>query len=67
MIETIGRQAKAAEPVMRNMQTDTKNELLSNVAKELIARSDQILAANAIDVENGKKPVCPSDFWTGWH
>lgn len=55
MIETIGRQAKAAEPVMRNMQTDTKNELLSNVAKELVARSDQILAANAIDVENGKK------------
>lgn len=55
MIETIGRQAKAAEPVMRNMQTDTKNELLSNVAKELVARADQILAANAIDVENGKK------------
>ncbi|WP_411335209.1 glutamate-5-semialdehyde dehydrogenase [Ruminococcus gauvreauii] len=55
MIETIGRQAKAAEPVMRNMQTDTKNELLSNVAKELVARSDQILAANAIDVENGNK------------
>ncbi|MCH1983329.1 glutamate-5-semialdehyde dehydrogenase [Ruminococcus sp. OA3] len=55
MLEKIGMQAKAAEPVMRNMQTNLKNELLSKVAEELVARSDKILAANAIDVENGKK------------
>lgn len=55
MLNTIGINAKNAEPVMRNMGTDQKNQILTAVGKALIDHTEEILKANLIDVENGKK------------
>lgn len=55
MLESIGMKAKAAEPILRNMNTDLKNSALKAVGDALIKETEAILAANRIDVENGEK------------
>ena len=55
MLETLGRNAKEAEIVLRNLDTAKKNQVLEAVADSLVADSKALLTANAIDVENGWK------------
>lgn len=59
MLETLGRSAKAAEIVLRNLDTAKKNQVLEAVADSLVADSKALLTANAIDVENGRKNQMP--------
>ncbi|MGN0315510.1 MAG: glutamate-5-semialdehyde dehydrogenase [Fusicatenibacter sp.] len=54
-LEEIGSKAKEAETRLRTMETVKKNEVLKNAAKNLIAGCDEILAANAIDMEHGRE------------
>ncbi|MDD7740429.1 MAG: glutamate-5-semialdehyde dehydrogenase [Fusicatenibacter sp.] len=54
-LEEIGSRAKAAETKLRIMETKKKNEVLKKAAENLIANSDKILSANAIDMENGRE------------
>ena len=59
MLETLGRNAKEAEIVLRNLDTLRKNQVLEAVADSLVADSKALLTANAIDVENGWKNQMP--------
>ena len=54
MLEKLGQNAKDAETVLRNLSTNDKNKTLEAVAKALVAHTDEILKANALDVENGR-------------
>lgn len=55
MLQTIGRQAKQAEPILRTLHTMEKDRALRQVAEDLLARQDEILAANEIDVKAGRE------------
>ena len=59
MLETLGKNAKKAEIVLRNLDTAKKNQVLEAVADSLVADSKALLTANAIDVENGRKNQMP--------
>ena len=50
-LEEIGKSAKAAEPVLRIMGTNQKNEALLHVAETLLEEKAFILAENVKDVE----------------
>ena len=50
MLEKLGQNAKDAETVLRNLSTNDKNKTLEAVAKALVAHTDEILKANALDV-----------------
>lgn len=54
MLEEMGRRAKEAEPVMRNLPTAVKNDVLRQAAADLVAATPEILAENAKDVEKGR-------------
>ncbi len=54
-IMTLGEKAKQAEVIMRSMPTDKKNQALCCIADALLAHSDEILASNAIDLEDAVK------------
>lgn len=51
----IGKAAKAAEQTIRNLSTVKKNEVLLQAADHLIEDTDALLAANELDMENGRK------------
>jgi len=51
----IGKAAKKAESLLRIMNTDLKDQILEDVAKRLVTKEQEILSANAKDVENAKK------------
>ncbi len=51
----IGKKARAAEPFMRKLGTNRKNELLLKCAEALTKGSRQILEANALDMERGRE------------
>ena len=61
----IGKRARTAEPLMRKMEVLKKNQLLLKCAEALIAGQEEILAANALDMEKGRRTVCLSGSWTG--
>ena len=63
MLEKLGQNAKDAETVLRNLSTNDKNKTLEAVAKALVAHTDEILKANALDVENGKKNQMPENLF----
>lgn len=48
------RAAKAVAPVVAQLPTSTKNELLIAAAEALIANTDAIIVANARDIEEGR-------------
>jgi glutamate-5-semialdehyde dehydrogenase len=52
-VETIGRRAKAAAPVLSRLAATRKNELLRRMAELLLTGQTEILAANQIDVQKG--------------
>ena len=59
MLETLGRNAKDAEVVLRNLDTAKKNQALAAVADSLVTNADKLLSANAIDVKNGRENQMP--------
>ena len=54
-LEKIGQQAKAAEPVLRVLTTEQKNQVLRRAADALIRDTEAILAENEIDMKNGQE------------
>ena len=59
MLEQLGKNAKEAEVILRNLDTAKKNQVLEKVADSLVAHTEELLAANSIDVENGRKNQMP--------
>ena len=51
----IGRRARDTEPLMRKLPTAKKNSLLLQCAKDLQAHAAEIIAANALDMEQGRQ------------
>ena len=49
--------AKAAAPTLANTSTDQKNRALLEMAAQLEAQAESILAANAIDLERAKNTI----------
>ena len=50
-LEEKGKAAKTASKRLAFLSTEVKNKALVNTAEALIARKDEILAANKIDYE----------------
>lgn len=46
--------AKAAAAVTNNLTTEQKNDALAKIADALVEATEQLIAANTIDLENGK-------------
>ncbi len=55
LLEQIGRNAKLAEPILRNLDANSKNRILRRVAKELVDDTKAILAANEKDIKAGQE------------
>ena len=53
-LENTGKKAKSAASVLSVASSDKKNNALKKIADALIASVDKIVAANSIDIENGK-------------
>jgi len=53
-LEAKGKAAKAASHRLAYLATEIKNKALHNIASELIARKDEILAANKADYKDGE-------------
>ena len=54
-LEQIGQRAKEAEPSLRVMNQEQKDQVLLRCAEYLVRDTDFILNANEADMENGKK------------
>lgn len=54
-IDTLGQQAKVAGRQIAKLSTVTKNDLLNQVAKALVAESNYIITENAKDMANAKE------------
>ena len=59
MLNTLGKNARNAEDLVRNLSAKEKNEELLKVAEALTENADTLTAANALDVENGRKNNMP--------
>lgn len=59
MLNTLGKNARNAEVLVRNLSANEKNEVLLKVAEVLTENADTLTAANALDVENGRKNNMP--------
>ena len=57
-LQELGKRAKAAEVIMRNMGMKEKEKILLEVAEHLVEDTDAILAAN----QQEEKPECIRDF-----
>ncbi|MCB9435704.1 MAG: glutamate-5-semialdehyde dehydrogenase [Anaerolineales bacterium] len=54
-MQALGRRAKAAAIELRQVTTAAKNQALLTIADVLEQRRDEILAANAADIEDGRR------------
>lgn len=59
MLNTLGKNARNAEVLVRNLSANEKNDVLLKVAEALTENADTLTAANALDVENGRKNNMP--------
>ena len=59
MLNTLGKNARNGEVLVRNLSANEKNEVLLKVAEALTENADTLTAANALDVENGRKNNMP--------
>ena len=59
MLNTLGKNARNAEVLVRNLSANEKNEVLLKVAEALTENADTLTAANALDVENGRNNNMP--------
>lgn len=55
IMEEMGKNAKEAERVLAVASEELKNNALIHIAEALIANTNNIIKANAIDLENGKR------------
>jgi len=55
LLENIGKKAKEASYELANLNTEEKNKILLNIKNILNKRRNEIIEANKIDIENGKK------------
>lgn len=55
MIYEIGKQAKTASRKLARLDTQEKNEILRAIGENLILRKEEILEANEVDLQNGKR------------
>ncbi len=53
-LEAMGQAAKAASRRLAYLSTEVKNQALRNIAGDLLAQQDEILAANRIDYQAGE-------------
>ena len=51
---SLGKNAKKAATDLLKLMPNEKNSILNAVAEALVERADEIIKANAIDIENGK-------------
>ncbi len=49
------RQAKEAQLKLSNLSTEIKNRALNSISREVIKRTTEIISANKVDCEEGKK------------
>jgi len=54
MMTTLGQQARAASRILAGATTQSKNAALQAISQELQNQQADILAANAIDMQNGR-------------
>ena len=54
-LEVKGKAAKAASHRMAYISTEVKNKALANIADDLLAKKDELLAANQIDYKEAEK------------
>lgn len=54
IMEEMGKKAKEAERVLAVASEELKNKALVHIAEALVANTEEIVKANAIDLENGK-------------
>ena len=59
LLNTLGKNARNAEVLVRNLSANEKNEVLLKVAEALTENADTLTAANTLDVENGRKNNMP--------
>ena len=59
MLLQLGQNAKEAENTLRTITTNKKNQVLAAVAQHLVECTEELIRANAADVENGKKNNMP--------
>ncbi len=55
MLEQLGVNAKRAKTVLTSADTEKKNKALIEISNALISKTDEIIAANKMDIENGRK------------
>ncbi len=61
-VAELAARSKAASRSLAAASTDTKNRALRAAARELMARTDTILAANVIDVERAEAAATPASL-----
>lgn len=54
-LQEMGQRAVAAKYLLQKLTTEEKNNALQKAAKMLVAMQEEILSANAQDIENGEK------------
>lgn len=59
MLLQLGQNAKEAEDSLRTITTNKKNQVLAAVAAHLVECTDELIKANAVDVENGRNNKMP--------
>lgn len=59
MLIQLGKRAKEAENSLRTISTDKKNQVLAAVAEHLCKNTEALLAANEMDIKNGKANHMP--------
>lgn len=55
LLECIGQRAKEAEPLLRTLSEEKKNQVLNQAAADLVRYTDRILAANEKDMARGRE------------
>ena len=61
-IEELGRRAKQASRHMNRMGTTQKNQILALAAQALVDEQEEILKANAMDIEAARKKNMPEPW-----
>ncbi|MEO1747352.1 MAG: glutamate-5-semialdehyde dehydrogenase [Pseudomonadota bacterium] len=62
MMEVLGANARGAAHTLSTTSTETKNKALSAMANAIIASSDDIIAANEIDMTNAREAGVSGSF-----
>lgn len=58
-LEVLCSRTHDVKNVIGNLSTEVKNRVLHDAAKSILAHQDEIIAANAVDLENGRNNQMP--------